>query len=224
MESSLQNIILETKPFSEKKLIRLKANTDFPFDTPKDFRIIRGQPSRTMFEGGRPVCATEDCVTGYSTDGKKQECSSCEHKTSGACAYKCLIYLEHNDPSKEYVLAIPYAAQYALSEYIKSLLMDEVDAPDVITRITRVATDDGRSTYNFELANEIDDVDEDEIELTADESLAINELIAQLRSRDLAMDIAEFAETLKYVDEFIGINDERAEKIAKSIAKDGLIR
>ncbi|MDD3040569.1 hypothetical protein [Bacteroides sp.] len=225
MESKLSNILLETRPNSDKILVRLTANKNFPFDSPKKFRILRGQPSRSMFVDRQIVCASDDCETGFSVNGTKQECATCENKSSGACSYKCLIYMEHPEHGKEYVLGIPYAAQYALSEYVKSLLVEDLDAPDVYTIITRIQTPDNKSTYIFELADDFEVEEETAVELTSSESDAIKELLSQIRERSIQMDIEEFAETLKYMEEFIGIEDDRAKRIAKSIAsKDGLIK
>jgi hypothetical protein len=217
MGSKLDNILLETK-----SLIRLKAIKDFPFNTPKMYRITHAQPSRVMFKDGKLACTTEDCITGMQVDGKPQECASCIHKTNGDCSYKCLVYFEHKEPEKEYVLAIPFTAQYALSEYVKLLLADDLDAPDVITAITRVKTDDDKSTYKFELADLIKE--EEVLELTDVEQESINDLVVQLRLREMTMDVEEFAETLPYTDGLVGISSERATSIAKSIAKDGMIR
>jgi len=217
MGSKLDNILLETK-----SLIRLKAIKDFPFNVTKMYRITHGQPSRVMFRDNKLVCTTEDCVTGMQVDGKPQECANCEYRRSGECAYKCLIYFEHKDPGKEYVLAVPYAAQYALSEYVKLLLADDLDAPDVITAITRIKTDDGKSTYKFELADTIKE--EEVLELTEVEQESIDDLVAQLKLREMTMDVEEFANTLPYTDALVGISTERALAIAKSIAKDGIIR
>lgn len=155
-----------SRVFIDKSVpVYLKPEADFPIDVPKYFIIIDGHPIRTRYANNKIACSSDDCITGIS--GKKHvSCDSCQHTID--CKMRCKIYMKTLNPAYVYILTIPYSSQAELSVYVKQLLASEeqLDAPDVITKITRIR--DGEfSKYKFELYEKAVTDDEAKIVSTA---------------------------------------------------------
>lgn len=218
MESKLSNLIIEENTQRSTNKVRLKATQHFPIDEPKTYRIIGGYPSRMFFRNGSLECASDDAETGFpKRSGPPRPCAECEHRVDGSCSYRCTLELEHASPNKVYIISVPYSAQLNLSEYVRALLVDDLDAPDVLTKITRVEGDNGYPTYTFELDSII--IDECAFELTEDELAAIDNIKKTIAGRNI--DIEEFSDLMMIM---VKIPESRANKIASMYIQDGAIK
>ncbi|WP_407282325.1 hypothetical protein V7O61_06815 [Methanolobus sp. WCC1] len=144
-----------------KEKIQLKAKKDFPINVPKNFRIIDAKVSRRLNKNRKLVCKSSDGKIGElvgKDSSEKRLCSKCkyvygldENGKNFKCKHSCILTLEHEDSEKEYILDIPYSARVNFSRYIKSLIGQNLDVPDVITTITRVEKENSLgTTYLFE--------------------------------------------------------------------------
>ena len=141
--------------------VYLKPEKDFQFGEPQWFKIVDGKYIRTLFVNNKPACASNDCITGRTVpDNVKQPCAGCEDEDT--CTVACRLYLTNLMFGNMYMLNISRQAQAALSQYVSRLLLNNLDAPDVYTKITRLKS--GKfSTYTFELGCE--DFTEDEVNI-----------------------------------------------------------
>lgn len=146
-ESALKNIMIEASTE-----VYLKPEKDFPIDEPRAYRIIDGKYVRALFNNKKIVCSSNDMLVGkLAADGTKQECQTCNK--IDMCSINCRLILTTLMYGHIYYLNIPHSAQVSLSLYVEKLLLNNLDAPDVITKITRVK--DGKfTTYRFELLTE----------------------------------------------------------------------
>ena len=225
MESKFNNVMVS--PAGDKtERDYLKAKEHFPINVPKEYRIIGAHPARQLFSGGQPQCRSHNGVTGRSreTDWKIDiECKSCpkqkEADKDKKCQYKFVLEIEHPDPEKKYEITMGYGAQKAFSEYVKGLIEEELDADQVMTKITRIENPDGPgTTYTFAkgaiLAVKA---------LSADEQKAVDAVKQKIKS-DYGgrMDAEKVALVLSSMGT-AGINDSRATEIANMLAVDGMI-
>lgn len=146
-ESILKSIMVDA--ISE---IFLKPEKDFPLGDSQTYRIIDGKYVRALFNNKKVECSSNDMLVGKrASDGVKQRCDTCD--SIDACSVSCRLVLTNLHYGHVYYLNIPHMAQVSLSQYVEKLLLNNLDAPDVLTKITRVKN--GKfTTYVFELASE----------------------------------------------------------------------
>ena len=132
--------------------VYLKPEKDFPMNTPQFYRIVDGKYIRALYGDKQVICLSNDMVTGkIFADGERQECAMCDKQD--ACKPKCQLIMENLQHGNVYHLAIPHGAHIRFSEYVRDLLVNNTDAPDVVTEITRIK--DGKfSSYIFTKACE----------------------------------------------------------------------
>ena len=146
-ESALQKIMIEASTE-----VYLKPEKDFLIGEPRFYHIIDGKYVRALFNNKKIVCSSNDMVIGkLASDGTKQECATCNK--ADICSTNCRLILTTLLHGYVYYLNIPHSAQVNLSQYVEKLLMNNLDAPDVITKVTRVKNGQF-TTYTFELFSE----------------------------------------------------------------------
>lgn len=144
-ESVLKNIMVENT-ITEF----LTAERDFPIGESKYYRILDGKYVRAKFNNKKVECASDDMITGRKADGMKCKCDGCDDLE--LCTVSARLVLVNLVYGTIYYLNVPHMAQVNLSQYVEKLLMNDMDAPDVITKITRVKN--GKFTmYTFELVD-----------------------------------------------------------------------
>jgi hypothetical protein len=144
-ESVLKNIMVENTTTAF-----LTAERDFPLGESKYYRILDGKYVRAKFNNKKVECSSDDMIIGRKIDGEKRKCESCDDLD--ICAVSARLILTNLTYGTVYYLNVPYMAQVNLSQYVEKLLINDMDAPDVITKITRVKN--GKFTmYTFELVD-----------------------------------------------------------------------
>lgn len=144
-ESVLAHIMVD-----DVEEVFLSAEKDFPVGESRLYRIIDGKYVNVYFNNKKLVCSSNDMIVGRRTDGVKQKCETCTDKD--VCTTSCRLILTNLSYGHVYYLNIPHLAQVSLSHYVEGLLLNDLDAPDVITRIMRVKN--GKFTaYTFELVD-----------------------------------------------------------------------
>ena len=130
--------------------IFLSAEKDFPLGEGQIYRIIDGKYVNAYFNNKKLICSSNDMIVGRRTDGSKQKCETCVDKD--VCTTSCRLILTNLVYGHIYYLNIPHAAQVSLSHYVEGLLLNDLDAPDVITKVMRIKN--GKFTaYTFELVD-----------------------------------------------------------------------
>lgn len=147
----MQKSVLEKIMVDTELEYYLKPEKDFPLGEGRVYRIIDGKYIRAYFNNKKLMCSSGDMVIGRSvTDGAKQKCETCDNMD--VCTVSCRLILSNLKYGYIYYVNIPHVAQVALSQYVEKLLLNNLDAPDVLTKITRVKN--GKfTTYTFELVS-----------------------------------------------------------------------
>ena len=143
--SVLKDIMVEnTTP------VFLTAERDFPLGESKVYRILDGKYVRALFNNKKVECSSDDMTIGRRTDGTKQKCESCNN--TDVCSVSARLIMTNLTYGTIYYLNISHFGQVSLSQYVEKLLLNDMDSPDVITKITRVKN--GKfSSYVFELVD-----------------------------------------------------------------------
>ena len=132
--SKLAPILLEGK-----NNIYLKSS-DFKLNEARSFIIVNGKHRRIYFnENRKPICVSEDTLHGIAKKSKKQRlCAEC--KCLDICTIQTELQMMRVDSGTLFHVPLSYSSQIALSIYVKGLLelTPSLDAPDVITAMTRV--------------------------------------------------------------------------------------
>ena len=195
----------------------------------RQFWIIDGHPSRQLFLTKTTGCRSWDGEIGRTVEsGYKEEkpCSECKYKwgyTDEAtgekikCKTQYTLIFEHEDPEQEYNLTISYGAQKNLEQYAIGLEAQGIEIDQVITGITRIENiKTAGTTYTFKKVGDLD------LKVEPEEKAALAMLMAKaVKSGPIPI---EFAVTLLMnLASLDGLGEDRAQRLAESIAEDGMI-
>jgi len=231
--SVLNDVIVEDLK-TYKTNVYIDAQTDMPMGNGRNFVITNGHLTRALFESkGAPTCRSWDGYT--SADGEKictklneitgrQEpvCPFTVKDANPKCNLSYQIYLEHDNAEKQYVLKLNMTQRRALSDYVKKIAGMGLDVDKVITKITRIESPKGVTSkflYKFEYVSELN------LDPTEAEQKALNDIRAEVANSG-AMSVEDATDLLMMLSALkaAGITQNRAKRLAESIAEEGIIR
>ena len=230
--SKFENVLVNEDSengFVKKSKVYLKPRNDFPINVTKEFRIVDAHPARNLFRAKKPYWISFDGETGRTAASNYKdtyECKECKYlkgfkDESGVehkCQYRCILVFEHDDPEKEYELSVSYGVQKAFSKYVRTLLDDGLDVPNVMTKITRVEPEKGIGyAYNFERGAVLT------IEKTESEAAALDALVNRVKESGEPMDSDFAIDLLMKYKSLDGISRERAQQLVDTVCKNGYI-